>query len=94
MYESFWYGYYYFGISFGVFLGMGIGMGLGNILGLCGVYCGYLWVICEGFGRKFWGFLDGLGEVFLEVLLGCILCVWRYFFCEVSETTIPSVSKF
>ena len=53
MYESFWYGYYYFGMSFDVFLGMGIGMGLGNILEYFGFMWWVLWVFM-GYMRGFW----------------------------------------
>ena len=70
---------------------------LGIFWGLWVLWCGclwYLWFLCEGFGRIFWGVFSGFW-------MGCEWWFWsvfggvlKIFFCEVSETTIPSVSKY
>lgn len=59
-------------------------------VGVCGIYGFYARVLDENFE----GFWRGFCDAFLEVLFGVFLCVLKIFFCEVSVTTIPSVSKF
>ena len=58
-------------------------------VGVCGIYGFYARVLDEFFLRVL-----GVLEEFLEVLFGVFLCVLEIFFCEVSVTTIPSVSKY
>ena len=86
--------YCYFGMSFGVFLGMFLGMGLGNILGLCGGCLWYLWFLCEGFRRIFWGVFSGFWWCVFGSVFWVFLCVLKIFFCEVSETTITQMCKY
>ena len=55
-------------------------------VGVYGIYGFYARVLDENFE----GFWRGFCDAFLEVFL----CVLEIFFCEVSVTTIPSVSKY